>query len=54
MQRIEFSGIGETLYSEKLPNGLELRVVPKKDFSTCYAAFATNYGGACRRFSLDG
>ena len=31
-----------------------MRVVPKKDFSTFYAAFATNYGGACRRFTVDG
>ena len=54
MQKLEFPGIGETLYSEKLSSGLELRVVPKKDFSTCYAAFAANYGGACRRFTLDG
>ena len=37
-----------------LENGLEIRVVPKKDFATFYAAFATNYGGAHRRFSVDG
>ena len=54
MRKTEYPDIGETLYSAVLDNGLELRVIPKKDFSTCYAAFATNYGGACRRFSLDG
>ena len=54
MQKIDYPGLGETLYTGVLDNGLELRVVPKKDFSTFYAAFATNYGGACRRFSLDG
>ena len=54
MTRTEYTGIGETLYSTVLENGLEIRVVPKKDFSTYYAAFATNYGGACRRFHLDG
>ena len=54
IQKLEYPGIGETLYAAQLPNGLEVRVVPKKDFSTCYAAFATNYGGACRRFSVDG
>ena len=31
-----------------------MRVVPKKDYATFYAAFATNYGGAHRRFSVDG
>lgn len=54
MTRIEYKEIGETLYSAQLPNGLELRVIPKKDFSTFYAVFATNYGGACRRFQVDG
>ena len=54
MQKHDYPGIGETLYSAVLDNGLEVRVVPKKDFSTCYAAFATRYGGAHRRFSVDG
>jgi predicted Zn-dependent peptidase len=54
IQKHDYPGIGETLYSAVLDNGLEVRVVPKKDFSTFYAAFATNYGGACRRFSVDG
>lgn len=54
MQKTEYNDIGETLYSAVLPNGLELRVVPKPGFATCYAAFAANYGGAHRRFVLDG
>ena len=54
IQKHDYTGIGETLYSAVLDNGLEVRVVPKKEFSTFYAAFATNYGGACRRFSVDG
>lgn len=54
MQIHEFPNIGEKLYSSVLPNGLEIRVVPKKDFAAAYAAFATNYGGAHRRFSVDG
>ena len=54
MRKTDFPVIGETLYAARLENGLELRIVPKKDFSTWYAALATNYGGACRRFSLDG
>ncbi len=54
MQRFEFPEIGETLCSKVLENGLEVYVIPKKGFSTCYAVFATNYGGACRRFSVDG
>ena len=54
MQIHDFPRIGEKLYSSVLPNGLEIRVVPKKDFASYYAAFATNYGGAHRRFSVDG
>ena len=54
LQRHDYPGVGETLYSAVLDNGLEIRIVPKKDFSTFYAAFATNYGGACRRFRVDG
>ena len=54
MKLHEYPEIGEKLYSTVLPNGLEIRVIPKKDFSTCYAAFMTNYGGAHRRFTIDG
>ena len=54
MKLHEYPEIGEKLYSTVLPNGLEIRVIPKKDFSTCYAAFMTNYGGAHRRFTVDG
>ena len=54
MQKQRFDGIGETLYAAELPNGLRLCVVPKPGFAACYAVFATNYGGAHRRFTLDG
>ena len=50
----EYSAIGERLHSAVLPNGLRLKVVEKPDFNTCYAVFATDYGGAHRRFTLDG
>ena len=54
MQSKEFKNIGETVYGTTLSNGLRLRVIPKRGFSTCYAVFATNYGGAHRRFAIDG
>ena len=54
MQKNNYPNIGETLYSATLPNGLRLRVIPKKGFSTRYAVFGTNYGGAHRRFEADG
>ena len=54
MEKHEYPQLGETLYAQTLPNGLRLRVLPKPGFRTCYAAFATNYGGAHRRFTIDG
>ncbi len=49
-----YPNIGETLYSATLPNGLRLRVIPKRGFRSRYAVFAANYGGCHRRFSVDG
>ncbi len=54
METIRFEKIDETLVTETLPNGLQIRVVPKKSFSKTFAMFATNYGGADRRFKLAG
>ena len=54
MESKAYPHIGETLYSETLPNGLRLRVIPKRGFRSAYAAFATNYGGCHRRFTVDG
>ena len=54
MRRRSFEHIGEVLYEETLPNGLRLCVVPKKGFRSSYALFAADYGGAHRRFTLDG
>ena len=54
MESKRYSAIGETLYSETLPNGLRLLIVPKPGFRSRYAVFAANYGGAHRRFFLNG
>ena len=54
MERFRYDKIDETLVTETLPNGLQIRVVPKKDFAKTFAMFATNYGGADRRFQLSG
>lgn len=49
-----FDKIGETLYYETLPNGLQIIVDRKPGFKLGYAVFATKYGGAYRRFKLNG
>ena len=54
MEKKEYPQLGETLFSETLPNGLRLRVIPKPGFRSRYAVLAVNYGGAHRRFRLDG
>ena len=54
MQRIDYPGTGDVLYSGTAKNGLRVRVLPKKGFSGFYAVFATDYGGTYRKFTLDG
>ena len=55
MMKLEsFHNIGEELYTGVLPNGLRINVLKKPDFRLSYAVFATNYGGAHRRFFLNG
>lgn len=54
MQMTDYPRIGERLYREVLPNGLRINIVPKPGFGSYFAAFATDYGGAARRFELGG
>lgn len=54
MHKKYFDRIDETLISEILPNGLTVNIVAKPQFSKSFAMFATNYGGADRRFKLAG
>ena len=54
LTRKDYPSIGETLWTGTLPNGLRLQIVPKPGFATRYAVLAADYGGAHRRFVLDG
>lgn len=54
MNERKFPALGERLYEDTLPNGLKIRVVPKKGFARTYAFFATNYGSMDTQFQLDG
>lgn len=54
MEKKTFDNLGETLFTETLANGLQISIVPRTNFNKSYAAFATNYGGADRRFKLAG
>lgn len=46
--------IREQVYSEKLENGLSIFVIQKHGYNKSFAFFATDYGGADRRFKLTG
>ena len=54
MRQTDYPAVGETLYSSVLPNGLPVFVIPKPGYRRNFAIFAANYGGADRRFLLDG
>ncbi len=54
MEKLEFAKAGESMYHEKLENGLNVFVFPKPEFQKGYAFFATNYGGMDMRFCLNG
>ena len=54
MKQKFYERIGESVYQETLPNGLQIFVVPKPGYTKKYAFFATRYGGMDTRFQLDG
>jgi len=54
MELKEYTQLGEQVYTCKLQNGLSVFVIPKRGFHKKYAFFATDYGGADRRFLISG
>lgn len=50
MEKINFEGLNEYAYYEKLENGLDVYVYRKKDYHTFYAYFVTNYGSLNNEF----
>ena len=49
-----YNSIGEHVYTAVTENGLRVTVVSKRGFNKAMAFFATNYGGADRRFQCKG
>ncbi|KKI92635.1 zinc protease [Bacillus sp. SA1-12] len=47
---IRFEQLQEELYYEKMENGLDVYVLPKKGFNKTYATFTTKYGSIDNRF----
>ncbi|MBO8162532.1 MAG: insulinase family protein [Brevibacillus sp.] len=54
MQVTTFEQVNETIYHEKLPNGLRVYLLPKTGFSKTYAVFTTRYGSIDSHFRAGG
>jgi predicted Zn-dependent peptidase len=54
MKKITFDQLQEELYYEKLENGLDVYILPKKGFNKSYATFTTKYGSIDNHFVPKG
>ena len=54
MQIIKNENVKEKLYLEKLENGLNIMIIPKKGIKKKYVMFATNYGSVDNEFIIPG
>ncbi len=54
MEKRTYPALNETVYWDKLPNGLTVAVVPRPGFSKKLCFIATDYGSIHREFTLDG
>lgn len=54
MEKIAFEQLKEELYYEKLANGLDVYILPKKGFNKTYATFTTKYGSIDNHFKPPG
>jgi predicted Zn-dependent peptidase len=50
MEKITFDQLQEELYHEKLSNGLNVYILPKKGFNKTFATFTTKYGSIDNTF----
>ena len=44
MKKIDYKGLQLDVFYEKLDNGLEVFVLPKKNVNNIYVTFSTKYG----------
>ncbi|SFL44977.1 Predicted Zn-dependent peptidase [Paenibacillus sp. 1_12] len=54
MKAIPYPHVKETIYTEQLPNGLTVFILPKEGFSKTYAIFSTHYGSIDNHFRVEG
>jgi predicted Zn-dependent peptidase len=54
VKEIRMERIRENLFFSKLDNGLEVFILPKKDYSKQFAIFATHFGSVDLKFTVPG
>lgn len=54
MEKMEYPKLQETIWHEKLDNGLDVFLLPKPGFTKTYATFTTRYGSIDNRFRPPG
>lgn len=54
MIKREYQTINETLYEERLENGLTVFLLPKADYHKTYGLFSANYGSVDNCFEVEG
>lgn len=54
MNKVKSAVTGETLYHKKHESGLDIYIMPRKDFSSGYAIFGTKYGSVDSHFVIPG
>lgn len=54
MEAIKAERLNETLYTETLPNGLTVYILPKPGYRKTYATFSTKYGSVDNHFQVAG
>lgn len=54
MNKKYYKSVDETVYYEKLENGLDVYLIPKNDYNKVYATFLTKYGSINTSFICNG
>ncbi|AMA73518.1 MULTISPECIES: EF-P 5-aminopentanol modification-associated protein YfmH [Aneurinibacillus] len=54
MKTRHYDRLNETIYYDRLDNGLEVYILPKQGFSKTYATFTTRYGSIDNEFRVPG
>ena len=50
MKELHFKQLDEKLFHEKMDNGLDVYILPKKGFSKTFVTFTTKYGSIDNTF----